>query len=394
MYEISVIGPTLTGKNILCVYPDAHINLFTYYPDYDRRKNRNPNVEIYSATPWNLALVLFPLACIYSILNRLRLPTSFLNRNEGISALLGSDLVIDMGGITFVDGRELYLPFNVLCIMTPLLLNRKVMKYSQAMGPFNNRLNRFLAGRILPRLEVIAARGEVTEQNLRTLGLDNVVLAADGVFSMRPHEHARVKDYLRKDFTKKKVIGISPSSVIEAHHDYDGIDYSMIMARFIDHLIEERGFNVLIVPHSIRRYTLERKNNDLPVSRKIHDLVDDKRACILIADDLSAEELRVIITSCDLFVASRFHAMVSSLSEGVPTLVCGWSHKYEEVLRMFGLEGYAFDHEHLSVDEMISRFDDLLEDEAAVRARLKERLPEVVVSSRRNFSLIKNLLEA
>ena len=407
MVEISIIGATISGnkgaesmflsglQGITSHIPEAKINLFTYYPEIDNRLNNHPNVTICDGTPLALSAIFPALALIYTAMQKLHLPTFLIEKQRDFAALTRSDLIIDMAGISFVDGREKYLPFNIACVLTPILLKKKILKYSQALGPFKNPVNRFCAKQILPKINCVVARGDTTMQHLAEIGLTNVDLAADAAFSLNidTKAFAASEEYIREDFYEKKIVGISPSSVIESYCKRNDINYPRIMADFIDHLTD-RGYNVLLIPHSIRKDTSKRKNNDLIVSREIQELVQDKHSCILIADELGAEELRAIIGRCDYFIASRFHAMVSALAMKVPTLVCGWSHKYIEVLKMFQLEDYAFDYKDLNLKMMISKFDTLVHSQEIIKSKLERHLPDVISSSKKNVLIAKSLLES
>jgi len=407
MKKISLIGATISGnkgsesmfqsavQNIAHEIPDSVFYLFSYYPDRDSALNTNKNVVVCSGTPLKLATVYPFLGIASRLLSILHIRPTFRRMDTDFAELLDSDLVVDLGGISFVDGREKYLPFNIACIFTPLLLGKRVMKYSQALGPFKNPVNRFFARLFLPRLDCIVARGDITRSNLETLGLHNIVTGADSAFVLKPGDRAyqHAQEYLSPEFKKKTIVGISPSSVIEQSCENLNINYQQIIADFINYLITEEDCNVLLIPHSIRKYTLKRKNNDLVVCRRIQELVKQQNRCILIADELSAEELRAIISYCNFFIASRFHAMVSSLAMKVPTIVCGWSHKYREVLRMFDMEGYAFDYKKLDTAVLIDMFHMLRSTEEQVKRNFDIHLPEVNESAGINATTAKNLLE-
>lgn len=46
-------------------------------------------------------------------------------------------------------------------------------------------------------------------------------------------------------------------------------------------------------------------------------------------------QLKGVLGTARPVVGSRFHALVGALSQGVPVLAIGWSHKYDELLRQF-----------------------------------------------------------
>ena len=110
-----------------------------------------------------------------------------------------------------------------------------------------------------------------------------------------------------------------------------------------------------------------------------------------------AEEIREYIGRCRFLVASRFHAMIGALQRKVPVLLVGWSHKYKEVLDMFGLGSYAADYADLGKNEgkalLETEFERLEADEDEIRSLLDEHYDEVMESSYRNIFEISKVVD-
>lgn len=388
MYEAAV--QTLTKK-----YPRSKFYLFSYYPKADRKLPKFENVEVVNASPKRLVLFIVPLAFVYGVFQKLHIPTFPLRKIKVIKALSKCDIILDEGGISFVDGREKYLIFNVAILLPGMFMGKKIVKCAQALGTFKNTINNLLAKIFLPRVDLIVARGEKTQEHLDELNLNNVVLGTDYAFSLRitEEDERSVEKYLKTEAfgNKGRIVGLCPSTVIENYCDKVGKDYVKITADFIDYLTKN-GYSVAIIPHSIRKNTEKRKNNDLPVCRKIFDASNDKKRVLLVEDELNPRELRVLIGYCDLFVGSRFHSMISSLAMKVPTLVVGWSHKYKEVLGMFDADKYAFGHEKLTAEYLISEFNRLEKDKDAIRKLYEKNLPNVVGLADKHVEFIDSVL--
>jgi polysaccharide pyruvyl transferase WcaK-like protein len=175
--------------------------------------------------------------------------------------------------------------------------------------------------------------------------------------------------------------------------DAAGGDYAGVIATFIDAL-QAQGRKVALIPHSVRTGTDKTHNNDLPLCREIVGRLSGTERVLFVDRELTSQQLRWLIGECDLFVASRFHAMVSSLAMAVPTVVIGWSHKYREVLEMFEVEEWAFGSDQLSADYLLQRFDELAAQRDDVKARLDANLPTVKATSRAQADLIADLVRA
>lgn len=402
-----MLGATITGnrgaesmlraavQRIPEFAPGARFTLLSLYPRDDLAENDDPTLRIVPFSPAQMVLLALPLALAAGGLRRLGLPYRFLLLTRGLRSIDDADLLVDLSGISFVDGRSLMLLYNVLVVLLPALLGTPVLKYSQALGPFRGRWNRALARWILPRTARIAARGRKTREHLDELHLPpgKVIQCADAAFAMHVGDaaRARVAPILAALPADREWIAVSASSVVEALCRRQGIDYVEELGAFLQRLIDEKGCGVCLVAHSARPGRAAPKNNDLPVCRRVARRVD-RAACVLPQENLNAQALRALIGRCRMLIASRFHAMVSGLAMGVPVLLVGWSHKYREVLEDFELDRYALDYADVSSAALRELFERLERDAPDVRRRIAERLPAVVESSLDNARAAAALL--
>lgn len=75
-----------------------------------------------------------------------------------------------------------------------------------------------------------------------------------------------------------------------------------------------------------------------------------------------------VLGAASLVIGSRFHGIVSALAQGVPSVVMGWSHKYEGLLADFAVPEWLVDRPEALADAVPRVLDD-----HAGRTRLKER---------------------
>jgi len=374
--------------NLPGIIGECRFDVLTTYPKEDLGE-APPGVEVVSCTPLGLAVFHFPLSLAAAMGARLGVPREWFCRTRALKAIRRADVVLDVAGISFVDGRGIAtLGYNVLMTSTPLLLGRPVVKVAQALGPFESPLNRFFASRILPRLKAICGRGRATEIHLSMLGLDNVHSTADLAFSMQPSEAAIQRAERGHGNTAGVRVAVIPSAVVQKYAKRKGIAFDTELIRFIDVLCDERGFEVILIPHAIRPDAKASHMNDLPLCRRIHSALKSTTRCRLVEESLPAGELRALIDLCDVVVTARFHAMVSALATATPLLVIGWSHKYAEVLEPFGLKEQTMDYADLSADELLQAFDATLLNAPRIRSAIAAALPAVQSKSRENYKAI------
>lgn len=378
----------------------CEFSVLTTYPQADAgRLPRDATARLVGLEPWRLAIVETPMAVLVWLARHVRLPLGWV-RVRGCRAILGSDVVVDVAGISFAPGRGVpILIYNALMTGLPLLLGVPTVKAAQAMGPFDSQPNRALARLVLPRLSAVCARGKKTREHLDALGVNKVVDVADLAFSL--NEAVELPDNVRRTLSAagEGYVVVMPSSVVRrifasrAPGGSSTDPYVEAMVELVRFIRSSTGRSVVIAPHSYRVGQPEGRMNDGPVCRQVAESLAGDAGVIAIDADLSAGELRCIIAGAGALVTSRFHAMISGLASCTPTVVVGWSHKYREVLADFGMEGYGMDASALAQPSVVADVVvEVLRNRDSLRRRIASALPAVKERSARNFEVISRVV--
>jgi coenzyme F420 hydrogenase subunit beta len=387
-------------------YPDAVFEVYTYHPQADALVVTDPAVRVRSSTPASLVLVLAPGALLLGALSAVGLRGLRRIFPRPVRALAECDALIDMAGVSFVDGREKFLPFNLLTIWSGIWLRVPVVKLSQAMGPFKHPANR-LAARSLRHCALVFARGDRTWENLNELGLGRGVArrAADVGFLHRDTDSLTTEgidgvDSLLRAIDaraeKRPVVGVCPSSVVAGRAEKEGWDYVGFLGKVVDGLLAD-GCDVLLFPNATRAHSSSLRNNDLPV---IAAVVGQRASggsggrVFAVDFDVETTGIKHLMGRCEVVMVSRFHAMVGALTLSLPVFVLGWGHKYLEVMEQFGLGGYVFDSKDHDPAEVLGMLGKLRSDRTGVESAIAANLETVCASSLSQFEAIYELIDA
>jgi polysaccharide pyruvyl transferase WcaK-like protein len=386
MKKISIIGATFIGNRgaeaMLCTvinkvsekYPDSQFNVFSYYPKDDIKLLENSQhklkdkIKIYSSTPLYISAILFPSAILFNILSfcKLKFLTKLLPKS--IQALAESNALVDIAGVSFMDGRAVFLPFNILTILPAMLVKTPVLKFAQGLGPFTQFPVKFCAKIFLPKCKQTFARGDITLKHLNDFFNNKTFFqpACDVAFnhqknySITNENSEYVAQLVKKLKDNKKnnkiIIGLCPSSVVYSKTQKQGIDYIDSILKIINKLLQNENIVILLFPNATRETNISKlRNNDLAIIKLIKDkLINNsdilKNNIITVEKDINTDGIKNLIELCEITAISRFHAMIASLTLNIPPVVLGWSHKYLEVMKQFELEDNVLDYSDMKID--------------------------------------------
>jgi colanic acid/amylovoran biosynthesis protein len=366
-------------------FPACAIHVLSYSPKDDQEwLSSHPinGVYIHDATPKQIVLQWCARSALAAV-TRLRPPLAA-KHGQSMPALLNVDAVFDLAGVAFIDGREKFLPFNVLTLAPFLINGVPTYKLSQALGPITSIANRLSAKIVLPFCKSVVARGEETHRHLQQFGLtSNLRHAPDVSFLLRPHAQEIIPIQQRTGD-----IGIIPSSVVSRKR----ADYEVFLADVIQQL-QAQGASVSLIAHSWRSGTQKEFNNDMPLVERILARLPHSNSVRVIGPGLDARGLKAAIGTHKVVVTSRFHGMIAALDTATIPLVLGWSHKYREVLRAFKIEDFAMPTASTDAATLVARTLETLRQASELSAALEAQLPQARQSAQAQYDEILDELQ-
>lgn len=356
--------------------------LFSLYPGADREAGGPEGPRVVPATPLVTAALLPLAVALHAILSKAGAPSALPRLVPALGEMLRCDVILDLSGISFVSGRLPNTLFNSACVLTPILAGIPCFKLSQAFGPLGRGFTRAAARLLLPRLEAVFPRGEVSAAHLDEAGIGHAPVAPDLAFTL-PGGPAPPPAGTR--------IALIPSEVMRRRCSRLGIDYVAELAGFC-RMAAAAGAGVLVIAHSSLGPERRSHNNDHHVCTDLLDAAGRLPGVEAEISGLGPAQLRDLIAGCTVAVSSRFHGMVSALATGTPVAATAWSHKYAEVMRQFGMEDFVVEARDLSAGRLFYLAMELVRDRDGISRRLAAAAPGVAKASEAQLDSVAEFL--
>jgi polysaccharide pyruvyl transferase WcaK-like protein len=390
-----------TCKVLRTSIPDSEFKLFSSRPQKDSEQATRYGVEVVEGTLRQFG-VAFLRCLLWASLNRFGLNVSFLLNDKILEEYRNADVIIDILGISFTDffPNTIGYMLQSVWLLTGTLLKKPIVKFTQDMGPFENKVNKYLAKLCLNRLGFILVRGEITKEHTKKLGINRpIYVHPDTSFVLEPAPIEKVNRIMKQEkLDKKPLIGIVTSRQVERfiERQYDGDiksqnRYTTTIAQIADHLIEKRNALIVFIPNEIAPQ--KGGYDDIYTAKKAYDRIENKSEVRLITTEYQAQELKGLIRECDLLITSRYHSTVAALSTCVPCLVIGWGFKYDQVMGIMGQKEFVCNFETMTLTEVQAKVDKLWHDREKVKAELASRMPSIEQSVLSGGKLVKDLLD-
>ncbi|MUL35712.1 polysaccharide pyruvyl transferase family protein [Gloeocapsopsis dulcis] len=216
---------------------------------------------------------------------------------------------------------------------------KKIILLPQAFGPFTSESIKGAMIKIINNVDLIFARDELSYEYLHELAvpLENVKIAPDFTNLVRGVE----PEYI-EDLTDRPCI-IPNNRMMDKTSSAVSNQYLSFLVASIKHLLEQ-GLEPFILIHEA---------NDFALAKQLQSQVSPT---VSLVQEENPLHLKYILGKCHLVISSRFHGLISALSQGTPCLGTGWSHKYQMLFKSYDCLEVLVNFED-SLEENLSKLD-------------------------------------
>ena len=138
-----------------------------------------------------------------------------------------------------------------------------------------------------------------------------------------------------------KAVGLNVSGLAYCN-TYHGLEgqfdvYPLLVESIIDYF-REKGCTVYLIPHSYG-YTKPIDSDDMLACREAYNKLRDKSHVVLVDKDMTAPQVKYVISRMSFFIGARMHANFAAIYSGVPVFGTAYSYKFEGAFNANGLDG-------------------------------------------------------
>ncbi len=300
-----------------------------------------------------------------------------------IASISGGDSLSDIYGLN----RFFYVALPQILV---ILLGKRLILLPQTIGPFKRKLTRAVAGYIIGKAEIVYSRDYSGLLEARQiLGMrgrpDKLRFCYDVGFVIDPIRPARLDlDGLPEAGPGRPcTAGVNISGLLSiggySEDNMFGLkdDYRELITDVIDLLINEKGANVLLIPHVFGAKS--HAESDAAACEEVYGELKGKygNRIFIVRGSYDQNEIKHIIGLCDFFVGSRMHACIAALSQNVPSVAIAYSKKFYGVMESIGVESCVADPCRLGKKEILGLVSRAFGERDLIKERLMNIIPQV-----------------
>ncbi|MDE6357607.1 MAG: polysaccharide pyruvyl transferase family protein, partial [Eubacteriales bacterium] len=207
------------------------------------------------------------------------------------------------------------------------LFRKRVMLYSNGIGPVVGKRNRKLVKLVVDNVDLITLREEFSAKDLADIGVKKpeIHITADAAFTLKSVSDERAREIIEKEEIPldKEMIGISVRQWNKAKY---GEKYIKEIAKACDNMAKD-GKTIIFIPMEFPK--------DAEVSKKIMHYMEEKS--FIIKGNYKPNEVLGIVGQMNLIVGMRLHILLFAALKKIPMIGIVYDPKIEYYLDVLNM---------------------------------------------------------
>ena len=252
----------------------------------------------------------------------------------------------------------------------------KIILLPQSMGPFNDPLIASTAAGILQLADLVFVRCEISRAYALSVGCpEHKLFIAPDYSNLTPPIFPE-----SPEAWSDSVCLVPSMRMMDKTTEQTSTSYLDALQQFI-RLIKKHGLNPFFLIHQAE---------DMKLALEINRSMETPIQLV----DPEPMEAKGILASCRAVIGSRYHSIISALSQGTPVIGTGWTHKYQSLFddyecRQFLLSSY----DSAAIEDSLAK---ILDEKirASLIETLQKRADEIKGQTRKMYNMLTETIDS
>ena len=274
-------------------------------------------------------------------------------------------------------------------------MKKKVIFFPNSFGPFNGATVKSQVKNVFSTLDLVYARENVSSEAMSGLLGNNVPVEMDlGFFLKKGSDEKAIEILTKYNLSQEdKIVGITvrpwrfpgKDNPLELYENY--LDSVYQLAQYAI----SKGFKIALCNQSIGPNSHEDDRNAI---RDLLKKFGTNSNVFWINENLDCDDLKALYSYFSVFVGTRFHSVIFSLTSLVPSIAIGYGgNKAKGIMGDFNFDNLVVQIEDVTSNSLIRMFDEITDNYELSKNKISDYLYKLDVSRNRIMSDIIDLYQ-
>lgn len=280
-------------------------------------------------------------------------------------------------------------------VLLASLMNKPLIVYAIGVGPLNTDQGRLHTRMAFEQAQVATVRDTESLELVLSLGIppERVEQTADPAFRLRPAPLETIQERLQAEGLATSAANRIAVAVRPWNVGVDQAHWTAEVAAALDQWLDKYGGEVVFVPFQTFQAAEGVLTDDRTASEMIRSKMRHSDRAYTLRFHYTPAEVLTVLSTCDLVLGMRLHAVIMAAVSGVPTVGLVYDPKVINALRQLRLEEYALTIEAIEREALYSLLSKAHESRETLTQVMAQSVQDSIARAERNHQLLTQQID-